>query len=217
MGIGKTRLAEELGRAVKKHNWVVAWSRVYAQEGAIPYRLWTEVLRKVMQQGIWQREAVRKRPLVFSPLNALLPEEFQELLPAVEYPVSLSPEQEQLRLWEAVRELLALVSENSPILIVLDDLQWADSSSCELLAYLARRAQGYPLAIVGTCRENELGAEHPLRGLLPGLRRENAIETVALEPLSVEQIASLVNQVAHATQPLVQRIRDRAAGNPFFA
>ncbi|GCE23470.1 DUF6788 family protein [Dictyobacter kobayashii] len=98
VGIGKTRLAEELGREAKKRSWAVAWSRVYAQEGTIPYRLWTEVLRKAMDQGVWQRQEVKRRPLVFQPLGTLLPE-INELLSTVNFPSSLSPEQEQLRLW----------------------------------------------------------------------------------------------------------------------
>ena len=216
VGIGKTRLAEELGRDAKKHGWAVAWSRVYAQEGTIPYRLWTEILRKAMEQGIWQRQEVKRRPLVFQSLGTLLPE-IHDLLPPVNFPTSLSPEQEQLRLWEAARELLTLISESTPLLIALDDLQWADSSSCELLAYLARRTYGYPIVIVGTCRENELAQDHALRPLLTDLRRENAVEVISLEPLSNDHIISLVSQVSQAPETVVEKITTRAAGNPFFA
>lgn len=216
VGIGKTRLAEELGRDAKKHGWAVAWSRVYAQEGTIPYRLWTEILRKAMEQGIWQRQEVKRRPLVFQSLGTLLPE-IHDLLPPVNFPTSLSPEQEQLRLWEAARELLSLISESTPLLIALDDLQWADSSSCELLAYLARRTYGYPIIIVGTCRENELAQDHALRPLLTDLRRENAVEVISLEPLSNDHIISLVSQVSQAPETVVEKITTRAAGNPFFA
>ncbi|BCL77871.1 tetratricopeptide repeat protein [Ktedonobacteria bacterium brp13] len=218
VGIGKTRLAEELGREVKKRGWAVAWSRVYAQEGTIPYRLWIEVMRKAMEQGVWQRQEVTRRPLVFQPLGALLPELYHnKILPAVELPVSLSPEQEQLRLWEASRELISLISESTPLLIVLDDLQWADSSSCELLAYLTRRTYSYPIIIVGTCRENELAQNHPLRPLLTDLRRENVVQTVSLDRLSDEHISSLVENVSHVPEDKVQQISSRAAGNPFFA
>ncbi|GER89553.1 hypothetical protein KDW_37150 [Dictyobacter vulcani] len=216
VGIGKTRLAEELGRDAKKKGWAVAWSRVYAQEGNIPYRLWTEVLRKAMDQGVWQRQEVKRRPLVFQPLGTLLPE-IHDLLSTVNFPSSLSPEQEQLRLWEAARELLTLISESTPLLIALDDLQWADSSSCELLAYLARRTYGYPIVIVGTCRENELEHNSPLKPLLTDLRRENAVETISLELLSSDHITSLVSQVSHAPEPMIEKITNRAAGNPFFA
>ena len=216
VGIGKTRLAEEMGREAKRRGWAVAWSRVYAQEGTIPYRLWIEVLRKAMVQGVWQRQEINKRPIVFQSLSNLLPE-LQEMITQVSYPTSLSPEQEQLRLWEAVKELLILISESTPLLIALDDLQWADSSSCELLAYLARRTHGYPIVIVATCRDMELPQDHPLRPLLTDLRRENAIESLPLEPLSPDQIASLVTQVTQVSEPMVQRISTRAAGNPFFA
>ncbi len=216
VGIGKTRLAEEVSRDARKRNWAVAWSRVYAQEGSIPYRLWTEVLRKAMEQGAWQRQEVSKRSLVFHPLNALLPDVLQPLLMPVAFSSSLPPEQEQLRLWEAACELLKLISESTPLLIALDDLQWSDASSCELLAHLARRVQGYPIVIVGTCRDNELPANHPLRPLLTDLQREHAVECISLAPLSDEQIDALVSSI-QVPQPLVKRIRNRAAGNPFFA
>ncbi|MBO0792286.1 MAG: AAA family ATPase, partial [Ktedonobacteraceae bacterium] len=192
VGIGKTRLAEEASRDAQRRKWTVAWSRVYAQEATIPYRLWTEVLRKAMDQGPWQRQKMSERPTIFQPLCALLPD---LQLPPSTMPVSLSPEQEQLRLWEAARELLTIISENSPLLIALDDLQWADGSSCELLAYLARHLRGYPVVIVATCRDNELPASHPLRSLMTDLQRENAIESVSLPPLSDEQIDAIVANV----------------------
>ncbi len=223
VGIGKTRLAEEIGRDVRRHGWAVAWSRVYTQESNIPYRLWTEILRKAMSQGTWSRQEISKRPLVYQPLCLLLPE-LQDLMPQVAFSSPLPPEQEQLRIWEAARELLVTISGGSPLLIVLDDLQWSDGSSCELLAYLARRVHGHPIVIVGTCRENELAPQHPLRALLTDLQREHAVETMELQPLSDEQIATLVSQLLSdlatsniSIEPIVQHIKARAAGNPFFA
>ncbi len=220
VGIGKTRLAEEIGREARARGWLVAWSRVYAQESGIPYRLWVEVLRKALTNGMVQRQEIAKRPLVYQPLNALLPE-LHALLPQVEFPAQMLAEQEQLRLWEAARELLSNVAEGTPLLIVLDDLQWSDDSSCELLAYLARRIYGHPIIIVGTCRDNELPANHALRPLLTDLQRERTVETVALEPLSDKHIGTLVTQVAQPTlqlaESIIERIQNRAAGNPFFA
>ena len=216
VGIGKTRLAEEMAHEARRRGWAVAWSRVYPQEASIPYRLWTEVMRKAMEQGIWQRQELSKHPLTYQPLTALLPE-LDSLLSQVALPVSQSFEQEQLRLWEATRGLVTAISEGSPLLIVLDDIQWADSSSCELFAYLARRLNNVSIIIVGTCRENELGASHPLRPLLIDLQREHVVETVALLPLSDEQIGAIVSHIPHVTEPAVQYIQTHAAGNPFFA
>src|SRR3989440_1503340 len=212
-GIGKTRLAEELSQLVQKRGWAVAWSRVYAQESSVPYRQWTEVLRNAMTHGFWQHQEISKHPVVYQPLSTLLPE-LHDQLPQVEFPLPLSPEQEQLRLWEATLELLNIISERTPLLLVLDDFHWADASSSELFAYLVRRLHGRPIVIVGTYRDNELPAANPLRALLTDLQREQVIMSIPIQPLTDEQIASLV---AHVPGTMVQYIQTRAAGNPFFA
>ena len=212
VGIGKTRLAEEIGREASRRGWTVTWTRAYIQETSIPYRMWTETLRKAMTRGLWQRQEIARRPLVYQALRALLPE-LENLLPPSD-PSAVSQEQEQLRLWEAARALLATISESAPLLIVLDDLQWADSSSCELLAYLVRQLRHQPVLIVGTCRDIELPPTHPLRSVLNDLQREQSIETLTVQPLTGEQIRALISPLP---EPVAQRIQARAAGNPFFA
>ncbi len=212
-GIGKTRLAEEMGREAQQRGWAVAWSRVYAQESNVPYRLWTEVLRSTMAQGLWQKQEVSKRPVTYAPLCALLPE-LSELIPPVVYSSPVSPEQEQLRLRETTLQLLSRISEHTALLIVLDDLQWADGSSCELLGYLARRLTGTSIVLAGTCRETEIPPRHSFRPLLTDLRREQAALTLSIQPLTDEQISTLV---APLPEPTVQQIQSLAAGNPFFA
>ncbi|HEU0002417.1 MAG TPA: DUF6788 family protein, partial [Ktedonobacteraceae bacterium] len=212
VGIGKTRLAEEMGREATRRGWTVTWTRAYIQETSVPYRMWTETLRKAMSRGLWQRQEIARRPLIYQALRALLPE-LEDLLPPPD-PSAVSPEQEQLRLWEAARALLATISESAPLLIVLDDLQWADSSSCELLAYLVRQLRHQPVLIAGTCRDIELPPTHPLRSVLNDLQREQSIETLTVQPLTDEQIRALISPLP---EPVAQRIQARAAGNPFFA
>lgn len=212
-GIGKTRLAEELSQGALKRGWAVAWSKVYAQESSVPYRQWTEVLRSAMSHGLWQRQEISKHALTYKPLSTLLPE-LHDLFPEVVYPTPLSPEQEQLRLWEATLELLGTISERTPLLLVLDDFHWADASSSELFAYLVRRLHGRPIVLVGTYRDNELPASNPLRPLLTDLQREQVILSIPIQPLTDEQIASLLS---HLPGTMVQYIQTRAAGNPFFA
>src|SRR5579859_252623 len=212
-GIGKTRLAEELSQEAQKRGWAVAWSRVYAQESSVPYRQWTEAIRNALAHGLWQRQEISKQRVVYQPLSTLLPE-LQDLFPEVIYPTPQSPEQEQLHLWEAALKLLITISERTPLLLVLDDFHWADASSSELFAYLVRRLHGHSIVIVGTYRDNELPASNPLRPLLTDLQREQVILSIPIQPLSDEQIASLV---AHLPGTMVQFIQSKAAGNPFFA
>jgi DNA-binding SARP family transcriptional activator len=213
VGIGKTRLAEEAAREAKRRSWAVAWSRAYVQESNVPYRLWTETLRKAMTQGLWQRQEVTRRPLIYQPLRSLLPE-LQDLLPQSMQVTSPPPEQEQLRLWESTRALLSTICENTTLLIVLDDLQWADSSSCELLTYLVRQMRGQSVMFLCTCRDTELPQGHHLRPLLTDLQREQVVELIKVDPLSREQIRTLVS---HVPPEIVESISTRASGNPFFA
>ncbi len=212
-GIGKTRLAEEISREAQQQGWTIAWSRVYAQESGVPFRQWTEVLRNAMTHGLLPKQEISRQPLVFQPLASLLPE-LHAVLPQVTFPAPLSPEQEQLRLWEATLALLVTISERTPLLLVLDDFHWADVSSSELFAYLVRRLHGHPIAIIGTYRDNELPAQHPLRSVLTALQREQVMTLLPLQPLTKEQIARLVD---YMPQSVVQHIQNQAAGNPFFA
>ena len=224
-GIGKTRLAEETAREALRQGWTVVWSHAYAQESGIPYRMWSEALRGLLEQGIWRPDEMmaERQTLghIYPPLMTLLPE-LQEWWPqdegreaAAPYNHNpLSPEQEQARLREAVYELLTNLSTTAPLLVVLDDVQWADGSSCEMLGYLARRLQGHPIALLATCRETELAANTVLHSLLSHMQREHAVEYVRVEPLTDAQIATLV---AHLPGNLVHDIQAQAAGNPFFA
>jgi predicted ATPase/DNA-binding SARP family transcriptional activator len=216
-GIGKTRLAEEVGREANQRGWAIAWSRVYAQESNSPYRLWTEALRNIMNSGFWQKHEISNRPLVYAPLVALLPE-LADPLPPMDYVSTLPPGQEQLRLQEATLQFLTTISDRMPLLVVLDDLQWADASSCELLAYLARHLQSHPLLLIGTCRESDLSGKHPLHSPLAHLQREQMVETLSIQPLTNPQIGTLITQSRiHLPEPIVQHIQTQAAGNPFFA
>ena len=212
-GIGKTRLIEEVGGEAQQRGWGVLWSRMYAQESSIPYRQWIEILRNAALQGLWQVQEIQQRPDVFTPLAVILPE-LQEALPYQPHASLLSPQQEQQHLWESVLALFTLMSRKQALLVVLDDLQWADSSSCELLGYLARRLAGQAVVFVGACRESELAPNHVLHGLIAHMQREHTITTLAIQPLTNTEIRTLVG---HLPADTVAYIQQQAAGNPFFA
>ncbi|GHO46435.1 DUF6788 family protein [Ktedonospora formicarum] len=154
----------------------------------------------------------------WQPLTTLLPElaSLYANLHATLHPSYLSPEQEQLRLHEAVHNLLCTASETAPLLIVLDDIQWTDVSSGDLLGYLARHVADRPILFLATCRDSELSQQppHPLRVLISHMRREHSVRSLQLEPLSSEEIARLVS---HLPEERIQLIQAQAAGNPFFA
>jgi tetratricopeptide (TPR) repeat protein len=221
-GIGKTRLAEELSTEAIATGWSVAWSRSYEQEGTIAYRPWIEVLRTLLAEDIDNQLIVSFKAsqnneeaanTKIERLSALLPELRSSLSSSKHY-LMLPPEQERLHLWEATVELLTIVSQKSPLLLVLDDLHWTDDSSLELLAYLTRHIQGQQILLVGTYREGEMTPTHNLRTLIADLQREQVITTLLLQPLTHSQIGFLV---AHLPEEIILSIQSQAGGNPFFA
>lgn len=229
-GIGKTRLAEELSIEAYRRGWAVAWSRSYEQEGTIPYHLWTDLLRTLLQNTspfkdmlitLAGTKTAPTSPTSLSPpllpfktdrLSAILPELGNAASPSSTAPVL--HEQERLHLWEEMLGLLNTLSKFSPLLLILDDLHWADDSSIELLTYLTHHLQKQHIMLIGTCRDGELVPKHKLRGLITDLRREQAITTIEVQPLTQSQIGALVSHLSGAA---IENIQQQAAGNPFFA
>jgi predicted ATPase/DNA-binding SARP family transcriptional activator len=216
-GIGKTRLAEEMSREARKKDWTVVWSRVFPQESSIPYRLWIDALRKILDLSSSILPTID--PEVLRPLTTLLPEIAELLPPSVRDQALFNPIPDVSSLRDAICNLLKTISANMPLVIVLDDIQWADTHSQQLLGFLARLVYGYPIVFLGTCRDTEMpkNPSHLLRSIIAHMQREHAIKTIEVTPLTPEQIGKLVSHVSQLSESLIQNIQEKAAGNPYFA
>jgi DNA-binding NarL/FixJ family response regulator/type II secretory pathway predicted ATPase ExeA len=119
---------------------------------------------------------------------------------------------------EAIRCALVTVSRERGALVVLDDLQWSDAATLELLADLAPTLSETSLLLVGAYRSDELSREHPLRRMRIELRRRRALDEIALESLDEDGTAALLErELGDApSRPLVRTVHDRAQGLPFF-
>jgi len=221
-GIGKTRLAEEIGREAQRDGWTVVWSRQYEQESGIPYRIWTDALRKLFTM---ERDFDLASQLDSSAAHALstLPGLIDvlpfETLNSTPPPQIFSPENAQFRLYSVICELLKAISLQTPLLLVLDDIQYSDASSHQLLGHLARQLTGYPVALFSTCRDSDHSKDfnRHLRKLILEMKREHTIRELGISPLSTEQIEQLITSLSSLPEDSMRLIQDRAAGNPFFA
>jgi ATP/maltotriose-dependent transcriptional regulator MalT len=119
---------------------------------------------------------------------------------------------------EAVRCALITVARDRGALVLLDDLQWSDAATLELLADLAPTLSEASLLLVGAYRSDELSREHPLRRMRIELRRRQALDEVALEPLDEDGTAAILERELGdpPSRPLVRTVHDRAQGLPFF-
>ena len=126
---------------------------------------------------------------------------------------------EQLQVFDGVRAVLMGRAERSPVVVMLEDLHWADRASRDLIAFLARTLRSGRVLLVGSYRSDELHRRHPLRPLLGELVRLSGVERLELAPLSRTELAEQLEAIAGV--PLaadqVARIHFRSEGNPFYA
>jgi len=150
-------------------------------------------------------------------LASLLPK-LAERLPELPKAARVESDAERYRLLETVTSFLAEVAQARPILLVLDDLQWADALTSLLLRHIVRSAERAPLLILGTYRETELTQSHPFAETLADLRRDHAYERVSVNGLNEGDVGSLISaRAGHQTSAdLAHVISEQTEGNPFF-
>jgi DNA-binding CsgD family transcriptional regulator/tetratricopeptide (TPR) repeat protein len=126
---------------------------------------------------------------------------------------------EQLQLFDAVRALLVLLSERAPVVLMLEDLHWADRATRDLIAFLARTLRSGRMMLVGSYRSDELHRRHPLRPLLAELVRLPTVDRIELVGFTRAELAEHLEGILEA-RVLPERfepIYERSEGNPFYA
>ena len=205
-GIGKTRLVEEFCSRLDAVVAVGACIELGSGDG-VPFAPFVAALRSLDGRGLIDRESWEGRELA-----RILPE------------LGEAPARRQeddyasVRLFEAVQAALLKASAGRPLVLVADDLHWADRASRELFGYLARVSRGGSVLMVGTFRSDELHRGHPLRPFLAGLDRVRGVERLELERFDRAQTAlQLRGILGEAPAPeVVEEVYCRAEGNAFF-
>ena len=215
-GVGKTRLVTEFTtRAGAGGASVLVGGCVALVEGELAYAPLVEALRGLLQ---------RLEPAAVTRLLAGDRGELARLLPELAELDRRSPERGlggeagRLRLFGALHRLLARLAGGAPVVLVVEDLHWADRSTLEFLAYLVRNLRQERLLLVGTWRSDELPHGHPVRRWLAEQHRNSRVEELELQPLSHGELAEQLAGILGAPRPgLVDKVFARSGGNPFFA
>lgn len=201
-GIGKTRLAEEVGSEAARTGALVLWGRTFEGGAAPALWPWLPPLRAIV--------AHLDEPAGAELANLLSPSADGA------GPTAAAPA--RFALAEAVAHLLVRAAAAQPVVLVLDDLQWADVESLELLTSVVGRLAESPILLVVTVRELEVGRNDSLVDALAGLTRTTGARRLHLRGLTSEATAALVTQTSG--HPVDAReaatIYARAEGNPFF-
>jgi len=216
-GIGKTRLAEQVATDTAPGDAMLLWGSAWEGDGAPPFWPWIQVLRQLLRQlPAADRDTLfdHGEPLLGEMAN-MLPE-LMRPIPAAAELAALPPEQARFRLFDAIATLLVRASQMRPLLLVLDDLHWADVPSLRLLRFLARELYSVRLLLLGAYRDVEAGPASPIEELAGALG--GACYQIVLRGLGPDEVARLI-AVTTGTAPdlaLAAQVRERTGGNPLF-
>ena len=212
-GIGKSRVAAETEARAHRLGFTVMRGACSEAELALPYLPMIEALGNyIARQDV---QALSRR------LGASRTE-LARLFPQLASGEALSPggdaAQAKLRLFESIITMLSLAATESGLLLVVEDIHWADASTRELLDYLTRRLQGLRAMVLVTYRSDELHRKHPLVPTIQSWRRSGAAEVIELREMSevdVAEMVSLIFDMADVTPGLRDNMHLRSEGNPF--
>ncbi len=214
-GVGKTRLVDEIATEAAGAGAVVAWGRCSAGRGAPAFWPWLQVIGDLLDR--FERDVVTDAlQTTAGDLAALIPT-VKEFVAELEPSPPADPESARFRLGHAIASTLRRLSRHQPVVVVLDDLHWADPASLDVLVVLADTLGDVPILVLGTFRDVEVSHGGPLADTLVELSR---LPTTRRHDLSGLDITSLARLAVMAGSELdadaLAAVHRRTAGNPFF-
>ncbi len=228
-GIGKSRLAQEFTTWGETQQATVLWGYCYEMSGSLPY----QPIADAISSHVRACSPQQLRQLLGSSAVDLvkIAPEIRFKLPDLPSPEPLGPEAERRNLYSAVAHYFNALAAERPLILILDDLQWADAATMQLLNFLTLQStasgpadsstvgsrQAAPLYIP-LYRADEVHEGHPLRSLVASLSRSGMGEELRLQRLSEAQVHQLlVNMAGHEVRPVFSgEIYRQTEGNPFF-
>ena len=215
-GVGKTRITEEISEEAASHRLLTLVGHCYETEASAPYAPVAEIFEataRVVSRGtLW--EALGDT----GPEIARIMPELRRIFPDMPPPIELPPEQERRYLFNSVTEFMGRAARMQPLLLVLEDLQWADEPTLLLVQHLAERLADIPILIVGTYRDVELDVDRPLARALESLVRRRLVHRIALSRLPKVGVEAMLRGLAGREPPasLVDAVHEETEGNCFF-
>ncbi len=230
-GVGKSSFVNKLRKALAPSRGLFAAGKFDQFQRDIPYATVAQGFQSLVRQVLGKREeevnrwqdSLRK---ALGPngrlMVGLIPE--LELLIGKQPPIPDLPPQDAQNRFQMVflRFLGVFARPRQPLVLFLDDLQWLDAATLDLIKQLVTEPDARHLLLIGAYRENEVGQTHPLSRMLAEIRQASAaVHEIVLRPLSVESLDQLILDVLHCephgARSLAKLVHEKTGGNPFFA
>ncbi len=207
-GIGKTRVCHEFAEVARTDGARLLWGACHDGDGAPAYWPWTQILRAYVGDGTPSRrpkDILRRHPQLTQLRGGGEPAGSD----------TATPEQARFRLFDGLTSFLKEAASHEPLLIVLDDLHWADRPSLRLLRFLARELRETRILIVGTYRQIEVAADHALAEIVGEAALAERIVLGGLRDTEVGRFLEIL-AAGPVSDELVAAVHTQTEGNPFF-
>jgi PAS domain S-box-containing protein len=230
-GIGKSAVVHELYKALVPSHGLFATGKFDQYKRDIPYATLAQAFQSLVRSllglneaelGPWRNSLSQALGPNGQLIVNLVPE--LELVIGKQPPVpNLPPLDAQSRFQTVFRCFLGVFAcKEHPLALFLDDLQWLDTATLDLLEHLVAHSEAQHLLLVGAYRDNEVGPAHPLRGMLEAIREVDArVQEIVLAPLGLDDVNRLIADALHCeperARPLAGLVHEKTGGNPFFA
>lgn len=220
-GIGKTSLARQLAQHAEQEGTTVLWGRCLEEAGAPPYWPWRQLIRSHLRSGI-ASDAVSILGSGLQDIAGIVPEVAERFNVQADRGAAGDPAQAstqgRFRLFDAVAGFWRRAAQRAPLLLIFEDLHWADATSLRLFGFLANELGDMALLVVGTYRDTEVSRQHPLFETLADLMRSASCQRIELKGLSVGETGEMTAAASDGTASarLIDALYARTEGHPLF-
>ena len=230
-GVGKSSVVNELHKAIVPARGLFAAGKFDQYRRDVPYATLAQAFQTLIRQILVESEAeVEQWRTVLVDAVGPSGQLIVDLIPELEFIIGkqpsvpdVPPQEAQNRFQLVFRRFLgAFARPEHPLALFLDDLQWLDAATLDLLERLVTHPEIRHVLLVGAYRDNEVSSSHPLRRTLDAIRRARGrMQEIALSPLGLDDVGRLVSDSVHCDPeragPLAQLVHEKTGGNPFFA
>ncbi len=216
-GVGKTRMAAEFCERASRNGVIAFPGGCSDREDPVPFLPFVEILEAALASAADPRVFRAALGDEASELARLMPQ-LRRIFDDIPPPLEVPPEQSRRLLLGSFSRVIERASVNRPIVLVLEDLQWADEGTLSMLDHLAKAAPKMRLMVIGTFREADWNPVNSLGDTLGGLTRAHVLERIGLRGLSESAVADMLTALSGQQPPpsLVSLIYANTEGNPFF-
>lgn len=215
-GVGKTALVRQVIGEAERRGALAVFGRCYESEGSVAYSPFVEMLEQAL--SLMPADMIREDMADDAPEIARMVPELRRRFPDIPDALELPPEQQRRYFFNAVASFIVRGAKRFPLVLMMDDVHWADESTLLLIEHIAGLVPDHRILCIGTYRDVELEVSRPLAASLERMVRTQTVERIHLSRFQLADVATMIQALSGRVPPptIVEAVYAETEGNPFF-